>query len=106
MVRRATSAFATFATFALGALVASACTPTFTDDTAIVTSPRLLAVQSVPPEAAPGGAFAMTALYVGPGGPANASSIDWATCTLQNPLGDPDPIDLDFRPTTHIPSRA
>ena len=89
MVRGATSAFATFA---LAALVAPACTPTFTDATAVVTSPRLLAVQAVPPEAALGGAFAMTALYVGPGGPADASSIDWATCALQNPLGDPDPI--------------
>jgi hypothetical protein len=34
----------------------------------------------------------MTALYVGPDGPADPSSIDWAICLLQNPLGDPDPI--------------
>jgi hypothetical protein len=92
VVRRTASAFATVAVGVPVALAALACTPTFTDDTAIVTSPRLLAVQSVPPEATPGGAFAMTALYVGPGGPADASSIDWATCALQNPLGDPDPI--------------
>jgi hypothetical protein len=70
----------------------AACTPTFTDDTAIVSVPQLLAVQSVPPEAAPGAAFAMTALYVGPEGPVDAASIDWATCTLQNPLGNPDSI--------------
>ncbi len=48
-------------------------------------------MQAIPAEAATGG-FAMTALYVGPTGPADASSVDWAICLLQNPLGDPDPI--------------
>lgn len=70
----------------------AACTPTFTDDTAIVSGPQLLAVQAVPAEAAPGASFTMTALYVGPGGTEDPSSIDWAVCLLQNPLGDPDPI--------------
>jgi hypothetical protein len=73
-----------------GALVA--CTPTFSDDTSIVSAPRLLAVQAVPAEAAPGKSFAMTALYVGPAGPEAPSSIDWAICLAQKPLGDPDPI--------------
>jgi hypothetical protein len=70
----------------------AACTPTFSDDTSSVSAPRLLAVQAIPAEAAPGKGFAMAALYVGPDGPADPSSIDWAICLLQNPLGDPDPI--------------
>jgi hypothetical protein len=70
----------------------ASCTPTFSDTTAIVGAPRLLAVQAVPAEAVPGGAFAMTALYVGPAGVQDPSSIDWAICLLQEPLGDPDPI--------------
>jgi hypothetical protein len=70
----------------------AACTPTFSDDTAIVSGPRLLAVQADPPEAPTGKSFAMTALYVGPDGSESPSSIDWAICLLQNALGDPDPI--------------
>ncbi len=70
----------------------AACTPTFSDDTSIVSGPRLLAVQAVPPEAPVGESFAMTALYVGPDGNESPSSIDWAICLLQNALGDPDPI--------------
>ncbi len=71
----------------------SACAPTVSDETSIVTSPRLLAVQAVPAEVGTGGTFAMTALYVGPQGDESASSIDWATCLLQKPLGEPGPID-------------
>jgi hypothetical protein len=89
MVSRAVSWALGGAAFA-GAL--ASCTPTFTDDTSKVTAPRLLAVQTTPAEAAPGKAFTMTALYVGPEGVADPSSIDWAICLLQNPLGDPDPI--------------
>jgi hypothetical protein len=70
----------------------AACTPTFSDDTSTVTAPRLLAVQATPAEAAPGGDFAMTALYVGPEGVQDPSSIAWSICLLQKPLGDPDPI--------------
>src|SRR5215831_6260713 len=74
----------------LAALVA--CTPTFGDETAIVSSPRLLAVQAVPAEAAPGASFALTSLYVDPNGAHDPSGIDWAICTLQKPLGEPGPI--------------
>jgi hypothetical protein len=70
----------------------ASCTPTFSDTTSTVGAPRLLAVQATPAEAAPGGAFEMTALYVGPAGAQDPSSIDWAICLLQKPLGDPDPI--------------
>ncbi len=69
-----------------------ACTPSFSDGTSIVSEPRLLAVQAAPAEAKLGEAFKMTALYVGPQGPANPSSLDWAVCALPKPLGDPGPI--------------
>jgi hypothetical protein len=73
-------------------LAVGACTPTFSDDTASVSAPRLLAVQATPAEAASGKEFTMTALYVGPQGTADPSSIDWAICLLQNPLGNPDAV--------------
>jgi hypothetical protein len=68
-----------------------ACNPTFSDTTAIVGSPRVLAVQVVPAEAAPKADFALSALYVGPQGALDPSSIQWATCLLPEPLGDPGP---------------
>ena len=70
----------------------AACTPTFVDETAIVSSPRLLAVQAVPAEGALGAGFTLTALYVDQDGPHDPSGIDWATCLLQKPLGEPGPI--------------
>ncbi len=74
------------------ACVVGACTPTFSDETSTVSEPRLLAVQATPAEAKLGEGFTMTALYVGPQGPANPSSLDWAICELPKPLGDPGPI--------------
>jgi hypothetical protein len=71
----------------------TACAPTVSDDTSVVTSSRLLAVQAVPADVATGGTFALTALYVGPRGGEDPSSIDWAICLLQKPLGEPGPID-------------
>jgi hypothetical protein len=70
----------------------TACTSGFADATAIVTSPRLLAVQASPAEAPTGSSFALKPLYVGPSGPADASAIAWDLCLLQKPLGDPDPV--------------
>ncbi len=86
MVRRSVSSIA------IACALVAACTPTFSDDTSIVTGPRLLAVQAMPAEAAPGKPFAMAALYVGPAGESDASSIDWAICRLPKALGDPDPV--------------
>jgi hypothetical protein len=74
---------------------AAACTPTFSDETTIVSAPRLLAVQAVPAEAALGDGFTMTALYVGPTGPADPSGLNWAICVLPKPLGQPGPINPD-----------
>jgi hypothetical protein len=74
------------------AAFAAACAPTFGDETAIVTTPRLLAVQAVPAEVAMGDAFTMTALYVGSDGTASATSLDWAECLLQTPSDQPDPV--------------
>jgi hypothetical protein len=65
------------------------CTPDFGDTTSLVTEPRLLAAQGAPAEGATGSAFTVRALYVGPNGPADAGSIRWSTCLLQNPLGNP-----------------
>ncbi len=64
-----------------GALLA--CTPSFDDQTSIVSSPRLLAVQAAPPDGTVGASFSMTALYVDSKGPRDASTIDWATCLRQ-----------------------
>lgn len=69
-----------------------ACAPTFDDATAVVSGPRLLAVQSTPAEAAAGGAFTLAALYVGPDGAQPASGLDWATCLLQTPSAQPGPV--------------
>jgi len=77
---------------AVGFACTLACTPTFSDQTSIVLAPRLLAVQATPAEAAQGSGFKMTALYVGPQGPVDPSALDWATCVLPKPLGDPGPI--------------
>ena len=67
----------------------SGCTPDFNDTTSIVTSPRLLAVQGEPAEGPTGSAFTQRVLYVNPGGSADASTLAWAACLLQKPLGDP-----------------
>ncbi len=50
-------------------------------------------MQAVPAEGALGAGFALTALYVDQSGPHDPSAIDWATCLLQKPLGEPGPID-------------
>ncbi len=74
-----------------GALLA--CTPVLEDTTSIVSSPRLLAVQASPAEGVVGAAFVLTALYVDDKGPRDPSTINWATCLRQKPLGEPGPID-------------
>jgi hypothetical protein len=84
MVRRTSTA--------LLALALGACTPSFSDQTSIVQGPRLLAVQAVAPEAALGGSFALTALYVGPAGQEDPSALNWDTCLQQKPVGEPGPI--------------
>lgn len=85
MVRRA---LVPAALLSLGA----ACAPTFSDETSIVQSPRLLAVRATPAEAPLGAPFTLDALYVGPGGAASGSDLDWAECLLQTPQGQPDPV--------------
>jgi hypothetical protein len=77
---------------ALAACWVAACVPSLSDKTTVVAAPRLLAVQADPPEAALGGAFSMTALYVGPDGAPATASIGWAICTLQDPLDQSAPI--------------
>ncbi len=77
---------------ALAATPVGACTDTFADPTPIVTGARLLAVQTVPAEAAPGASFTLTPLYVDTNGATDPSAVDWAICLLQKPLGEPGPI--------------
>jgi hypothetical protein len=77
---------------ALVVVGSTACTPTFSDDTSSVSTPRLLAVQATPAEAPPGMPFSMTALYVDTSGTADPSPLTWALCLAQSSLGNPDPI--------------
>jgi hypothetical protein len=65
------------------------CTPDFSDATTTVSAPRLLAVAGTPAEGPPGSTFTLRALYDDGEGPADAGSVEWATCLLQKPLGDP-----------------
>jgi hypothetical protein len=75
------------------ASLAAACEPAVDDSTSLVTSPRLLAVQASPGDAALGKAFAMKPLYVDGHGTLDPSGLDWAICLRQKPLGEPGPID-------------
>jgi len=77
---------------AIAVALSSACAPTFDDSTSIISAPRLLAVQSTPAEAVAGGAFSLSALYVGPQGVQTAPQLDWATCLLQTPSDQPGPV--------------
>jgi hypothetical protein len=76
-------------TYAGVACALAACTPNFTDTTTNVSTPRLLAVAGSPAEGPPGSKFTLRALYDDGNGPADAGSVEWATCLLQKPLGDP-----------------
>lgn len=76
-------------TYAGVACALAACTPNFTDTTTSVSAPRLLAVGNTPAEGPPGSKFTLRALYDDGNGPADAGSLQWATCVLQKPLGDP-----------------
>jgi hypothetical protein len=65
------------------------CTPNFSDTTTLVSGPRLLAARTTPAEGPPGTAFTLDALYDSDTGVADAGSLEWASCLLQKPLGDP-----------------
>lgn len=67
----------------------AACTPTLVDETTLVDTPRLLAIQSEPAEAPPGAAIALHALASDPA----ALDPSWAFCTTRRPIAAPGSID-------------
>jgi hypothetical protein len=70
----------------------SACIPNLEVDDALVSKPEVVAVQSIPAEAAPGSAVQLTALYVTPQGAVTQAPIAWDLCAAPKPLSDPGPI--------------
>jgi hypothetical protein len=87
MVKRMTVA-AKLSVLAGVAAALGACTPEIVDTTPIVDRPIVLAAIAAPAEAPPGAPLALSALVVGPDGPA-ARPIDWALCTIRPPLTSP-----------------
>jgi hypothetical protein len=71
---------------ALLVALAAACAPDLGPPDFLVDRPRVIAVQSVPPEVAPGASAAFHLLAVGPSGPLDVSSAGWAFCTAPLPL--------------------
>src|SRR6185295_7214365 len=66
---------------AAGVAYLAGCTPEIVDTTPLVDRPAVLAAIAVPAETRPGAPLALSALAVGPDGPA-PRALDWALCTL------------------------
>jgi hypothetical protein len=73
--------------------LASACVPSFDDDLSAITTPRVLAIQSLPAEAAPGASVTLSALVAVPDG--GTSSLHWELCTDRKPLTELGPVNPD-----------
>ena len=71
---------------ALFALAVCGCRPDIEGGASLVESPRVLAIQSVPAEAAPGKPIAYKALYVAPSEELDTSTLDWALCLVRKPI--------------------
>jgi hypothetical protein len=69
-----------------------ACEPNLDERTFLVTSAEVLAVQSVPAEAAPGGTVKLSTLYVNTNGAVSGGRFDWAFCDARNPLANLGPV--------------
>jgi hypothetical protein len=69
-------------------LLATACAPDFGSPEFLVDRPRVLAIQSVPPEGLPGSRASYRVLLAGPSGPLDASDAAWALCTSPLSLTD------------------
>lgn len=91
MVTAASSA-ARVAAFLAAVESALSCKPDLNDTVSIVTTPQILAVQSVPAEAAPGKTTQLIALYAGPSGPIDTGAVDWAFCDERKPLAELEPV--------------
>jgi hypothetical protein len=74
---------------AIGALFAAACAPTLTDDTTLVTAPRVLAAVAEPPEVHPREAVQVSVLAA-PASRRNAAQLTF--CTTPAIIGDPRPV--------------
>ena len=95
---------ASFALFVVGlvaaavlAFAAPACQPNLADTVSIVTTARVLAIQSVPAEAPPAARVAYTALVAQGNRPdagpdAGPPPLSWDYCTARNPLKNLGPV--------------
>jgi hypothetical protein len=73
--------------------MAGGCRPEFDDRLSIVLFPRVLAVQSIPAEAAPKDPVAYRALVAVPEGlPSAEGDLDWALCRARKPLTELGPV--------------
>lgn len=68
------------------ALAWCGCRPDIEGGASLVDSPRILAVQSIPAETAPGKPVAYKVLYVGPNAELDTSTLDWALCLARKPI--------------------
>ena len=66
----------------------TACSPQLTETSSIVMAPRVIAVQTTPPEALPGSRVHLKALLAG----ADGSAPQWAFCHTRKPLAELEPI--------------
>ena len=75
-----------------GGLAVASCQPNLDDTVSIVTSPRVLAIQSSPAEAPPMGSVTYTALVAQGGPDAGAPKLQWDYCSARNPLKNLGPV--------------
>ncbi len=73
---------------AFALLVLTACSPQLAEMSSIVTAPRVIAVQTTPPEALPGARVHLKALLAG----ADGSAPQWAFCHTRKPLAELEPV--------------
>jgi len=74
------------------ALCSAGCVPTFDDHLSLIEQPKVLAVQSEPPEAAPGEDVTLTALVATPDVNGVAPMLTWGLCTARKPLTELGPV--------------
>ena len=66
----------------------AACNPEFDNRFSTVDSPRVLAIQSTPAQAAPSKDVAYRILVVGPRGTIDQPTVDWSFCTQAKPVSE------------------
>jgi hypothetical protein len=71
---------------------ATGCPPNLDDTTSIVTTPTVLAVQSIPAEASPSTSVKYTALVVDASGDLRSEPVHWDYCDERNPLSNLGPV--------------